>query len=154
MTNNKPEISHISPRKTVVVFFVIPQSCFVFRETPSKHLVYCRQGDSKYISGSSHTPACCLSKLRSSLEAGKKQLKVWLQYGGGVTEIFLDEPSGRVERLYTSFRVHLVLLWYPYGDSEMVRSGALYDEPMWNISQNGLRSFMNISFRSTIECIL
>lgn len=39
----------------------------------------------KEMAGSSHTPACCLSKLRSSLEAGKKQFRVWLQYGGSVT---------------------------------------------------------------------
>lgn len=36
--------------------------------------------------GTSHTPACCWSKLKSSLKAGKKQLRVWLQYVCGVKE--------------------------------------------------------------------
>lgn len=75
-----------------------------------------------YISGISHSVALILaayshtlglltSKLRSSLEAGKKQLRVWLQYVCGVTETLL----------YPSFRVPLVLLWSHYGDSKMAR---------------------------------
>lgn len=67
----------------------------------------------KVMAGSSHTPACCLSKLRSSLEAGKKQLRVWLQYVCGVTEVLL----------YPSYGTPLVLLLSPYGDSEMARNG-------------------------------
>ena len=43
----------------------------------------------KEKAGSSHTLTCCLSKLRSSLEAGKKQPRVWLQYVCGVAEEFL-----------------------------------------------------------------
>lgn len=38
------------------------------------------------MAGSGHTPACCLSKLRSSLEAGMKQLRVWLQYRWSMVE--------------------------------------------------------------------
>ena len=56
------------------------------------------QGVVKEMAGSSHTLPCCVSKLRSSLGAGKKQPRVWLQYVCGVTEMFLDEPSGRAER--------------------------------------------------------
>lgn len=60
------------------------------------------------------TPACCVSKLRSNLEAGKKLPRVWLQYVCGMTEMLL----------YPSFRVPLVLLLSPYGDSEMARNGS------------------------------
>lgn len=63
------------------------------------------------MAGSSHTPACSLSKLRSSLEAGKKQPRVWLQYGCCVTDML---P-------YPSFRVPLVFLFSPYGDSKISR---------------------------------
>jgi hypothetical protein len=69
------------------------------------------QGVVKEMVGYSHTLTRCLSKLRSSLEAGKKQLRVWLQYVCGVTEMLL----------YPSFRVPLVLLWSHYGDSKMAR---------------------------------
>ena len=65
------------------------------------------------MAGYSHTPACCLSKLRSNIEAGKKQPRVWLQYVCGVTEMLL----------YPSFGAPLVLLWSPYGGSEMARNG-------------------------------
>jgi hypothetical protein len=92
-----------------------------------KHLT-CIRHIGKEMAGSIHTLTCCLSKLRSSLEAGKKQLIVWLQYVCGVTEMFLDEPSGRAERLYPSFGAPLVFLWSPHGDSEMARNGFL-DEP-------------------------
>ena len=49
-------------------------------------LLYPSFGFGKEMAGSSHTLACCLSKLRSSLEAGKKQIRVWLQYVCGVKE--------------------------------------------------------------------
>lgn len=65
------------------------------------------------MAGSNHTPACCLSKLRSSIEAGKKQLRVWLQYVCGVTEMLI----------FLSYGAALVVLWYPYGDSKMARNG-------------------------------
>lgn len=71
------------------------------------------QGVVKEMSGSSHTPACCLSKLRSSLEAGKKQPRVWLQYVSGVKEMLLC----------SSFRVPLFLLWSLYGGLEMACNG-------------------------------
>ena len=81
------------------------------------------QGVGKEMAGSSHTPASCLSKLRSRLGAGKKQPRVWLQYVCSVSEMFLDEPSGRAERLYPSFGAPLVFLRSPYDDSEMARNG-------------------------------
>jgi len=48
----------------------------------------------KEMAGSSHTPACCVSKPRSSLEAGMKQLRAWLEYACGVTEMLLYSSLG------------------------------------------------------------
>ena len=62
------------------------------------------------MAGSSHTPACCLSKLRSSLEAGKKQFRVWLEYVCSVAKMLFYPP----------FRV---LLLSPYDSSKKIRSG-------------------------------
>lgn len=73
------------------------------------------QGVVKEMAGYSHTLPCCVSKLRSSLEAGKKQPRVWLQYVCGVIEMLLYPSSG----------VSLVLLLSPYGDSKMARNGFL-----------------------------
>lgn len=70
----------------------------------------------KEMTGSSHTITSCLSKLRSCLKAGKKQLRVWLQYVCDVAKVLL----------YSSFSGPLVLLWSPHGDSEMARNGALW----------------------------
>ena len=70
------------------------------------------------MAGSCHTPACCMSKLRSSIKAGKKQPRVWLEYVCSVANILL----------YPSFSVSLVLLWSPYESSKMVGSGFL-DKP-------------------------
>lgn len=50
---------------------------------------------------------------RSSLEASKKQIRVWLQYSCGVTEMLLCPSLG----------VPFVLLLFPYGDLEMARNG-------------------------------
>ena len=61
---------------------------------------------------SSHTLPCCLSKLRSRQEAGKKQPLVWLEYGNSVAEV----------SLYSSFGAPLVPLRSPYDDSEMARN--------------------------------
>ena len=77
------------------------------KERLKSYLVGISHTVSKEMAGSSHTPACCLSKLRSSLEAGKKQPRVWLQYSCGVVEGFLC----------FSFGVPLVLLWSPFDDS-------------------------------------
>lgn len=60
----------------------------------------------KEMAGFSHTLTCCLSKLRSSLEAGKRQLRVWLQYACGVVEALL----------YSSLGVPIVLLCSPLGN--------------------------------------
>ena len=62
----------------------------------------------KEMAGTSHTLSC-LSKLRSSLEAGKKQPRVWLQYAWRGAEVLL----------YSFFGTPLVLLGSPRGDSEM-----------------------------------
>ena len=100
------------------------------------------QGVVKEMASYSHTPACYLSKLRSSIEAGKKQLRVWLQYVCGVTEMLLYSSFGvgfnptfltlgraKAFVLHSLNRkVPLVFLWSPYGDSEMARNGFL-DEP-------------------------
>lgn len=77
-----------------------------------------------YISGISHSVALILaayshtlglltSKLRSSLEAGKEQPRVWIEYDCSVAKMIL----------YPSFDAPLELLLSLYGDSEMVRSG-------------------------------
>lgn len=87
----------------------------------------------KEMAGSNHTPA----KLRSSLEAGKKQLRVWLQYICSVTEMFL----------YSSFNVPLVLLWFPYGDSEMAHNG-FEDGSKWYATNNTCSSVNEASFVS------
>ena len=70
------------------------------------------------MAGFSHTPACCLSKLRSSLGTGKTQLRVWLEYVCSATEVLLSP----------SFCAPLVFLWSPYNSSEKIRSGFL-DKP-------------------------
>ena len=54
----------------------------------------------KEMTGSSHTLGLLTSKLRSSLEAGKKQPRVWLEYICSVLEVLL----------YPSFGAPLVLL--------------------------------------------
>ena len=130
----------------------------------------------KEMAGSSHTPASCLSKLRSSLEAGKKQLRVWLQYACGKTEMLLDEPSGRAERLYPSYRVGfnptfltlgranafvlhslkrkvpLVFLWSSHGDSEIVRS-EFKDGSKWCATDNTCSSVNDAGFIDLSSCI-
>ena len=67
----------------------------------------------KEMAGSIHTIGLLTSKLKSSLEEGKKQSRVWIEYVCSVTKMLL----------YPSFRVPLVLLLSPYGDSEMARNG-------------------------------
>ncbi len=90
----------------------------------------------KEMVGSSYTPACCVSKLRSCLEAGKKLLRVWLQYVYGVIEMLLYpsfrvgfKPSFLTLGRANTFVLHLlnrkillVLLWSSNGDSEMARN--------------------------------
>ena len=71
----------------------------------------------------SHTLGLLMSKPRSSLEAGKKLPRVWLEYACSVSKVLLCP----------SFGAPLVFLWSPYGDSEMARNGfedARYDELM------------------------
>lgn len=66
----------------------------------------------KEMAGFSHTLTCCLSKLRSSLEAGKRQLRVWLQYACSVVEALL----------YSSFGAPLVFFWSFNRNAEGVRT--------------------------------
>lgn len=60
----------------------------------------------------SHTLGLLTSKLMSSLEAGKEQPRVWIEYVCSVAKMIL----------YPSFDAPLELLLSLYGDSEMVRS--------------------------------
>ena len=76
------------------------------KERLKSYLVGISHTVSKEMAGSSHTLSCCLSKLRSSLGAGKKQPRVWLEYVCSVDEVLL----------YSSFGAPLVLLWPLYGD--------------------------------------
>lgn len=62
----------------------------------------------KEMAGFSHTLTCCLSKLRSSLEAGKRLPRVWIQYASSMAEVFL----------YPSFGAPLVLLRSSFAGSE------------------------------------
>ena len=57
-----------------------------FKDHNSFTDVYTSFGSAKEMTDFSHTLACCLSKLRSSLEAGMKQLRVWLQYRWSMVE--------------------------------------------------------------------
>lgn len=63
-----------------------------------------KQGDGKMLAYYCHTVPCCLSKPGSSLEAGKKQPRVWLEYACGATKVLLR----------SSFGAPLVLLWSPF----------------------------------------
>lgn len=88
------------------------------------------------LAASSHTLCLLMSKHRSSLEAGKKQPRVWLEYACSVTEVLL----------YPSFRVPLVLLLSPYGDSEMVRNrfeGQRSRQHLFKCLRSGLHSLTN-----------
>lgn len=67
--------------------------------------IYPSFGTIKKITGFCHTHACCLRKLRSRQEAGKKQPRVWLQYGCSVAEVLFDRRSNRVENLWCSERL-------------------------------------------------
>lgn len=69
----------------------------------------------KEMAVSIYTLPCCLNKARSSLEAGKKQPRVWLQYVCGVSEMLL----------YSSFEAPLVFLWWLWleNDKKSVQAG-------------------------------
>lgn len=58
-----------------------------------------------------HTIGLLTSKLRSSLEAGRKLPRVWLEYVCSVTEVLL----------YPSFGALLVYLWTACSDSEIIK---------------------------------
>jgi len=63
----------------------------------------------KEMAGSIHTLGLLMSKLRSSLEAGKKQPRVWIEYVCCVAKMLL----------YPSFGAPSVFLYSLYGGSEM-----------------------------------
>ena len=70
------------------------------------------------LTASSHTLALLMSKPRSSLKAGKKQLRVWLQYACSVTEVLL----------YPSFGAPLGLHWSTFGvtgDTRYIHGGCM-----------------------------
>ena len=67
---------------------------------------------------STHTLSILMKQLRSSLEAGKKQPRVWLDYVCCVAKMLLSP----------SFGAPLMFLCSPYDSSKMVRSEFL-DEP-------------------------
>jgi hypothetical protein len=52
----------------------------------------CSHSVDSQMAYSRHTLACCLSKLRSSLEAGKKQPRGRLQYACSITEALFTPP--------------------------------------------------------------
>lgn len=60
-----------------------------------------RQEDGKELVSSSHTLALLMSKLRSSLEAGKKQPRRSQEYGYSMEKVLL----------WCSFNPRLVILW-------------------------------------------
>lgn len=77
------------------------------QERLKSHLTGTYHAVGKEMAGSSHCHilTCCLSRLRSSLEAGMKQFRLWLQYDCDVAKVLL----------YSSFSGPLVLLWCSYG---------------------------------------
>lgn len=77
------------------------------------------------MAGNSHTLTCCVSKPRSILEAGKKQLSVWLGYACNMAEVLL----------YSSFGVPKVFLWFPFDGSKMILS-RLKDDFGWQTPTN------------------
>lgn len=87
------------------------------------------------MAGSCHTPACCMSKLRSSIKAGKKQPRVWLEYICSVAKMLLSP----------SFSVSLVLLWSPYDSLKMVRS-EFEDGSKWYAMGNACSSAKEAGF--------
>lgn len=90
------------------------------------------------MAGSSHTLSRCLSKPRSSLEAGKKQPIVWLQYVCGVTEMLL----------YTSFSTPIALPWSSYDDSEIGCNG-FEDGSKWYATGNACGMVNKIGFKAS-----
>ena len=71
-----------------------------------------KQHADKEMAGSIHTLGLLMSKLRSSLEAGKEQSRVWIEYACSVTKMIL----------YSSFGAPLVFLGSPCVCLERVRN--------------------------------
>ena len=80
------------------------------QENLELYFVGIRHSVGKEMAGSRHTLTSCLSKFRSSLEAGKKQLRIWLQYVCDVAKVLL----------YSSLSGPLVFLWSPNDDSNLL----------------------------------
>ena len=78
------------------------------RENLISYLTGISHSVGKGMAGFSHAPACCVSKHRSGLRAGKKQAKRSLDYGYSMAEVplypFISDP--------------LVFLWYHFGVTE------------------------------------
>ena len=80
------------------------------RENLKSYLTGISHSVASEMAGSSHTLGLLTSKLRSSLEAGKEQPRVWIEYDCSVVKMLL----------YSSFGAPLVFLGSPYDGSEMV----------------------------------
>lgn len=79
------------------------------KENLESYLTVISHAIASVMAGSSHTPGCYLSKPRSSLEAGKKQLRVGQQYGCSVAEV----------PLCLFFCAPLDIFWWPFDDSNL-----------------------------------
>ena len=101
------------------------------------HELYLANGSHSAVSQMRDSNHYCLSKTRSSLEADKKQLRVWLQYAYSVADVLLHPSFGAPlvldfirPFLRSAEQIHLLcarltewFLWSPHGDSEMARNG-------------------------------
>ena len=77
------------------------------RENLKSYLTGISHSVASDMAGSSHTLGLLMSKLRSSLEAGKKQPRVWIEYVCSVAKMIL----------YSSFGAPLVFLMCFFRDS-------------------------------------
>ena len=64
------------------------------RENLKSYLTGISHSVASEMAGSSHTLGLLMSKLRSSLEAGRKQPRVWLEYVCSVAEVLLYPSFG------------------------------------------------------------
>jgi len=99
------------------------------------------------MTGFRHTHTCCLSKPRSCLEAGKKQLRVWLQYVYCLIEVLL----------YSSFTVSFVALWYSFSVTEILRISGR-DVHFWQLmfmcQRSSFRGLTNLCSFSNMPIVL
>jgi len=81
------------------------------RENLKSYLTGISHSVASEMAGSSHTLGLLMSKLRSSLEAGKKQPRVWIEYVSSQVKMLL----------YSSFCAPLVFLRSTCSDSEIIK---------------------------------